>query len=513
MERLPPELAAKIAKYLPKEHEGKKIRPALATLSRSWQYAIEQLTFKTLFIKSYDLEDFCTVFSSNTTRHRFLQYLALDIILPRSVLDERARYETADDRAVNNSVFHSSVLALLQELSQWPDGCVLRISIDVYPFMDRRYRDQDELENQPYKAFEVPRNNIFIKRDSQSYIRLTGAFPVTIPCVTSFHAQPGFKHLDPGSLVAMTAAFPKLESIDWPFEDPIYFLALRRQQMQDLAIAVASFRSPALCKFLTIEFHSPWYPHKERLPNFNLEGSSFCSSLCARLGRSNIQRLDYKGPIDPTLFWPQETSEADENLSWNPLQQLEIRFQLWSFEGQWYFKSLPGDPFYDESSDIPLPRDAAGFFPPGYYDSDEQNVEAVAHAKSMEMPTDEEGYALEGSEFRCVPRDEAILPLLTAVGRRLAHTPSLQIVYLAPEPRLVKGGWSFLYNARGQVSGLDKYVDCVESRCRDPASRARIFLHADDDWRPDEGVVALLRGIGRAWNGEDAIFTFLPFFF
>lgn len=43
-------------------------------------------------------------------------------------------------------------------------------------------------------------------------------------------------------------------------------------------------------------------------------------------------------------------------------------------------------------------------------------------------------------------------------------------------------------------------------------ARARVFLHAGD-WRPDERVVAVLRGVGRALHGEDDIFTFLPFLY
>lgn len=127
----------------------------------------------------------------------------------------------------------------------------------------------------------------------------------------------------------------------------------------------------------------------------------------------------------------------------------------------------------------------------------------------MEMPEDEHRFTKDGCEFRCVPRDEAILPLLAAAARRLACTPSLCSVYLEATLQLDKGVWFFLYQAPGEMSDWDEYVDCVHGN---PLCRARVFLHAQD-WRPDEETIALLRGVGKACCGEDAIVTFLPFLY
>jgi hypothetical protein len=487
MERLPQEVVARIAEYLPKRHEGKQIRAALATLSSQWQYAIERFTFKSLHITSDDLEDFYAAFASHSTRRSFLRDLHLDIILPQHSDDDSADYETAAVRAANNDVFSRHVSALLQDLSQWPaGGGKLNLVIGTDPTR---------------------------KVESYSCIRLSGTLPAAVPRVTSFYAHTGPRYLDPASQIALTAAFPNLERISWPFEDPAYFLALRRQQMQEAAAALASFQPPSMCNALNINISSPWYPHKERLPNLNSGDSSFCGSLCAMLGRSNIQYLDYSGPIDPTLFWPQEAPETDEApSSWTCMQDVEVRFGLGSLAGQWFFKGPPGDPFYDESSDVPLPQDAEGFLPPGYYDNDEENEEAMAHAESMEMPDDDEGFTMEGCEFRWAQRDEAILPLLTAAARRVAHTPSLLNFYLESTLPLDRGVWFFSYQAPGEMSQWEEYVDCTGSGCDDPLSRARVFLHAGE-WSPDEEVVALLHGIGKACHGEDALVTILPFLY
>ncbi|GKT48625.1 uncharacterized protein ColSpa_08806 [Colletotrichum spaethianum] len=468
MERLPQEVVAKIAGYLPDRHEGKRIRPALATLSRSWQSAIEPFTFKSLHITSDDLKKFYPAFAGCWTRRRFLRDLHLDIVLPRYSDEDCAKYETADDRAANNEVLSHHTSALLQELSQWPAGGKLNLVIGLYSPMDDAHRGPEKFDHDHHEVALGRRQDIFSERYRYSYIRFIDTSLAVVPCVTSLYAHTGPRYLDPGSLVALTAAFPNLERINWPYEDPAYFLALRRQQIQEFASAVADFQPPSTCKTLFININSPWYPHKERLPDLNSGDDSFCGALCAMLSRSNIQRLDYEGPIDPTLFWPQESHKTDDTSSWKSLHEIEVRFGLGSLAGQWFFKGLNDDRFYDQSSDVPLPQDAAGLLPPGYYDSDEENEEAIALVKAMEMPNDEDGFVVEGCEFRCFPRDEAIIPLLTAVARRLSHTPSLRTVYLETTLPRDKGVWFFSFHMPGEMSDWDEYVDCEGSACDDP---------------------------------------------
>ncbi|KAK8084866.1 hypothetical protein PG997_006137 [Apiospora hydei] len=508
MERLPQEIVCEIASYLPIRHEDGLVRPALATLSRSWQSAIEPLTFKLLQITSDDLQDFYSAFA-NIPRRGFLRELHLDIFLPLYSRLDCTKYETARDRAANSHVVTYHVSALLQELSQWLASGKLSLGIAMYSLMDGA--TQNNFGQDHYNIGFGERQDLFSKRYSNSYIHLADTFTVVAPCVTSLYVHSGARSLDAASLVTLTAAFPNLERIDWPCQDPAYFLALRRQQMHGFANAVNSFQPPSACKTLCISINSPWYPHKDRLPNLQSGSTSFCSALCTMLGRSNIERLEYEGPIDSTLFWAPGSPGA-EDTSWKSLRGMRVRFGLGSLAGQWFFKGRPEDRLYVQSSDVPLPQDTAGIFPSGYYDNDQENEEAAALAKSMEIPEDEFGFVVEGCEFRCIPRDEAMLPLLKVVARQLTHTPSLRNVHLEAVLPWDNGMWFFEYLAPAEESDYDVYVDCEGKRCDDPLSRARVFLHAPD-WRPDEGVVAMLRGIGKACHGEDAIMTLLPFLY
>ncbi|KAI0506342.1 hypothetical protein F5B22DRAFT_650902 [Xylaria bambusicola] len=390
--------------------------------------------------------------------------------------------------------------ALLQELSQWSAGRKLNLIINMHSPMDGYHRGHDKFDHDRYQVRLGRRDDLFHDRYRYSYIRFTDAFHAVVPCVTTFYVHYGPRSLDPGSLVALTAAFPNLEGINWLYRDSVHFPALRRGQMHEFASAVASFRPPPACKTLYIYIKSQWYPHKERLPDLGSGDGTVCSAPRTMLGRSSIERLDYEGPIDPTLFWATQGAslDADDACAWKSLREMEICFGL----------GLPEDRFYDKGSDVPLPPDAADLLPPGYYDSDEQNAAAVAAAKTIEMPKDDKGHIVAGCEFRWLPRDEAILPLLEAVAHRLTRTPSLRRVYLEASLPRGSGLWFFSYQAPGEVSAWDEYVEREDLACDDPMTRARVFLHAAR--RPNEETVARLRGIGTALYGEDTIVTFFP---
>ena len=454
MDRLPQELLARIAGYLPDQQEENQIRSTLATLSRPWQYAIETFTFASLRITSNDLEEFKLVFTASTTRRRFLQDLHLKVVLPQYSDEDCAKYETEDDRIANDHAFIQHLSTLLHELSHWPVAGKLNLVIDMYSTSDRthlRARPGDPLND----------------RFRYSYIRFANAVSKVVPRVTSLYVQSGPRFPDPASLVALTAAFPNLERINWPFEDPAHYPALRRQKMHDFSRAIASFQPPSTCKTLYIHVNTPWYPHKERLHDLTSGHDSICGALRAMLGRSNIQRLDFEGPIDPTLFWPQRAFPPYKNdtCSWKSLREIEVRFSLGSLAGQWFFKGLPGDPFYDEASDVPISLGAEShLLPPGYYDSDEQNAEAAARARAMEMPEDEHGFTKDGCEFRCVPRDKAILPLLAAVARRRFAASIWRLRCSS-----TRGcGFSCTKRRARRAIGTNTWIACMATLCRAP---------------------------------------------
>lgn len=280
MERLPLEVVGQIASCLHDLHEGGRIRPALATSSRSWQCVIEPLTFESLHITSNgDLETFHLAFESHTPRRRFLRGLRLDISLPRYSVEHSAKYETADDGAANDHFFSYQMSALLKELSRWLPGGKLNLVLGMHSPMHGIHRGQDKFDKDRYEVDLGKRQDIFSERYSYSYVRSAATCPAAVPCVTSFYVYSGGRCLDPGSMVALTLAFPNLERINWQYQCPAYFLLLRCQKLHAFASAVAGFQSPPKCQTLYSNTNSLSYPDKERLPNLVSGDSSLSDAL------------------------------------------------------------------------------------------------------------------------------------------------------------------------------------------------------------------------------------------
>ncbi|KAM3065125.1 hypothetical protein ACMFMG_006115 [Clarireedia jacksonii] len=502
MERIPQEVLNNIISFLPDRDEDKRVRPALAVVSRAWQHAIESLTFRSLSIKSEDLD--------SGRRCTLVRKLQFNVSLPSYSDDDCAKYETEQDRTENSNVANNDISALLKILSQWPSDGNLNLEIGIYSPMDLNYRGEEKLNKDRYDVDLGYRQDLFNERFKYSYIHLANTKYPSVPCVTSFIVpQGGRRFMDPQSVVTLTAAFPRLQSINWSYQEPGFFLPLRRRYIRKFANSISSYEIQPTVSSLYIHIYSPEYPHNQRMPNLagTPGGTSLCDALRVAIGKSNIQKVYYEGPIDPSLFWPDDGSGTSIDLSWRSVVNLNIQFNLANLSGQWLFKGLPDDKFYDHSSDLPLPPDANGLFPPGY--GSEEDIEAArALEKSMEPPTDDEGFCIDGYDFRRVPRDEAMLPMLEALARRLKNMPSLKSAYLETRLPQDKGDWFFWYVAPGESCGFEDYMDKPDPNL----SRARVFFHTED-WRPGDKLVRMFREVGKECYGEDTIIVFLPFLY
>ncbi|KAI9642413.1 hypothetical protein NHQ30_009218 [Ciborinia camelliae] len=511
MERIPQEVLNRIVELLPDRHEHKLALPALATVSRAWQQAAERLTFRSLHINSKELDIFTSVFSSTSMiRRRFLRNLKFDILLPSYSDAACANYETEHNRTANSDVASLHISSAIQQLSQWPTDGNLSFIINIYSPMDSSHRGQEKLIGDMNAAEMGSRQDIFGERYRYSYIRLSNTDYPSVPCVTSFMPPQGTtRFLDPSSLVKLTATFPNLQRINWPHQDPGFFLPLCRQHIKEFAESISTYQVPATSKILDIKIETAEYPHNQRIPNLagTTGETSLCDALRTMIGKSKLEKIYYEGPIDPSLFWPDDGSEIADFLDWRSVVELRIQFNMASLSGQWFFKGTPNDQFYEERSDVPLPQDTAGIFPPGY-GSEENTVAAKALVDSMKPPTDEDGFLIDSYEFRRIPRDEAMIPMLEALARRLSHMSSLRSAYLETRLPQDRGEWFFSYGAPGESCGFEEYMEEPDT----DLLRARVFFHTED-WRPGDEIVRMFRGVGKACHGEDAIVTFLPFLY
>lgn len=506
---LPQEIVAKIAAFVPDPRQpgGKDHRRSrLATVSRQWQRAIEPLTFRSLRITGEDLGDFISAFSStSSSRRSFLKDLYFNIVLPDYNDDACGQYETAEDRNRNSAAASSCMSALLEELSTWPSHGPMNFFIDMYAPTDAGHRPAAKRSEDFRAMTRGRRQDLFENRYRYSYICLSNTNYPPVPCVTTLTPPCGDRFLEPSSLVALASAFPRAEILSWSYREPGFFNPFRTRHMQQFAEAINAYQISSTARTFFLTIGSPEYPHAQRVPNLAgpASGGSICDALRMLISRSSLHKFWYLGMVDPSLFWPDKSETIDSE--WRSLREVWIQFDLASLSGEWYFKGLPSDRFYDTSSDVPLPRSTGGNEPPGY-GSEEDTAAAVALVKSMEPPEDGQGSYIKGLDFRRIPRDEAMLPLLEAVARRLSHTPSLRTFYLETNLPQTRSIWFFSYAAPGVFSGLGEYMEEPDP----DLLRARVFIHTDD-WRPDQKVVSMLRNIGRACYGQESIVTFLPF--
>lgn len=114
--------------------------------------------------------------------------------------------------------------------------------------------------------------------------------------------------------------------------------------MREFANVIAAFQPPPSCKILDFKLESSERAHTERPPHFAVGELSLCDAVRVMLAKSNIPKMYYEGPIDPTLFWPDETGSDDS--PWKCFVELNIwAFDMVSLSGQWFFKGVPEDPF------------------------------------------------------------------------------------------------------------------------------------------------------------------------
>ena len=537
MESLPHEVLCNIALFLPKtldtgndSRPGIFVRPRVATLSRAWQSAIETITFREIHIKSNrpELEIFKEAFSDLSRcrhRRRALRKLEYDVVLPVYSDQSCAEYETSDDRQANDDAFTKAISELVQFLSQWPAQCTLQLVLRAYSPMDYQVQPEDirTKRNQYLRIRELGgRDDLKNDRFCYSYLSLQSPLP-TVSCIHSFSGPNGTRALHPSSQIAMIAAFPRLRRVSFDYDGPDQFLPLRRQLRQDLMASLETFELSPETRTLDFAIAGSTPLHHHRLADFahpELRYDPLCSRLRTIIGNSKLQVLNYAGMVDASLFWPPSHDDrAERDKAWADMRRVHIEFDMASPSGQWYFKAKPGDPFNKPESDEPLPRSTPGHFPPGYGTA-EQAVAALAFQRSLEPPVDDDGLGHMEDDFRQVPNDDAMMPLLEAVARRLANMPSLESWYMATQIPQTSSEWFLTYCAAGKTTGYESYMDetvldegqgggtwaQVEAEA---ASRAKVLFHVGD-WRPTRQVLDLFR---KAGGMEDAVVGFLPFLY
>ena len=235
------EIISHIASYLQRwEHEdragtserGQPLLPVHATISRSWQYAIESQTFREITIKSTEIENLSRIVVNH--RRKLLRRLQLNVVLPTYTDKACAKFETEKDKQSNNQVFTKAIKDLLDLLRSWQDEFEktgthshalieqpLRLCIgDCYSPKDCRYRGWEKYQEDHREWESGRRYDLFGHRYESSLLQLESVEGIReIPQVSSFHRSPSNRNIEPRSLAIIASKFPNLDSFRWRLKD------------------------------------------------------------------------------------------------------------------------------------------------------------------------------------------------------------------------------------------------------------------------------------------------------
>lgn len=234
MDQLPQELISHIATFLEREDDQSHVPllfrrrepsklPPYATISRKWQYAIERLTFPEIWLKSTEMDYFSETMLAH--RRRSLAVLQYEIVLPTYGEARCAKFETDDEKRLNNECFTDAIHALFRVMKSWegtegPETLhhTQAICLNLYaPYspMDGIRRGPEKYKKDKWSSGIGERDDLWEHRYEHSVLRLSNSRD--LPSLSSISELYGNLHyvrsIEPRSIVEILAKLDNLKSV------------------------------------------------------------------------------------------------------------------------------------------------------------------------------------------------------------------------------------------------------------------------------------------------------------
>ncbi|OBT65962.1 hypothetical protein VE03_03138 [Pseudogymnoascus sp. 23342-1-I1] len=508
---LSPETLAHILSYIPRDHDNLVVRlarirdggpikptselPPYATVCKTWQWHIEQRTFREINLPSSELEYFSKLLTGY--RRAALREVKYQVVLPEYDDAACGLVETEEDKEANNTAFTTAVTELLRLVKGWEEedekelsgkGLSAReglvpLSLEmsqIYSPSDAKKRNSGLLREQRIAVERGERSDLFEGRHCDSWLRLGPLEGVPeLKRVTKYTVSPSYpRPVEAESIARLAEKFPALEKLSLQIMERSEDLEVRRKDRYDFAIALLSLSSLPLTSFsLCAESSSPRYQFQDP-PSILLSDIDHLSlALYAISLIPTLKTIDLTGPImiSSQLFQPPAAldsafaSLASKVPQWPSLMTYSVNFSTVQPSGSWYFVRHP---------DNPVPHDFVAP-PEPEFDSD--------HGTEM---------------FRIYPDDEAIDELLGAAGNAKHNMPALQMMSLTASLSL-EHSENAEFEAVWFKAGQKNYLD--HRLTEQPVEvGSETFIGGDHvywwtgkggDWRPK-------REVEKAWVGE-----------
>jgi len=293
----------------------------------------------------------------------------------------------------------------------------------------------------------------------------------------------------------------------------------RRDSRRDFGIAMENFSIPSLrnvdLDFINPLGHALTLDHQKKLPDlvFPAPCDPFSSNL--RIFSSQLRSMNLRGVFDSTLFWPEDATTATP--TWPGLESISVMFHVSTPSGGWYFDGLRNENGASKGFRI-----TKAHYPP---------LSSTAEDEEMDSNCDYINWdGMRWATFRAVPREDTLVPFLTAFAKAASHMPSLKqaalwcpLKILAPcvspfydtyvgeglldsefyalnsKSSLYKIAWGIAYTAPGEENFVHG---------EDPLQCRGLFWRVGKQWRPSTELRKFFQQIGRERYGEDLYESF-----
>ncbi|RSL48502.1 hypothetical protein CEP53_009515 [Fusarium sp. AF-6] len=491
MDKLPYALISLIVSCLLEDDEGNRkpwSKPPpialYASISRSWQDAVEMHTFSQVKVRSDEFSRFETAFC-HMRRRRAVSTIDYDIVLPPYSQARCWKFERPHEHAENMAVFSWAAHAIISSLHAWQtDEEALNV------------RAESRLDSSS------------LQRQGIGLYRMGGHFlDFTEPCsvlpkvrrVSELSIRGVLRPLHPNAAFRIISAFPSLEYICIDLLEPdAVQQGMQRQHRSALTQHISSMNTTSFSSLTTLylNWDSCEPLNHSFIPN-NLDGPEQGSIDTLSTALHNISQslpiaeLYLYGPfrISPELFWPNDSPAPDSPPHWPALQCLTVNASIVASDGTYYYTGTPGTP-ESENDDLWWPDNsrADGEVDNSGYASDDSRVRDPfdrqnIHRNNGTSPLNNWRSELDPSQFN---------PLVLALSRAICCMPVLGELDFYMGMSDIQGPSGIVLNGEAEwdvapVLAGNREIEHIKRRCW----KAEIGCKAK--WEPPGEVFELWR--------------------